>query len=302
MVDVDDKYRNLPKVRGVYKYNEPLCNYTWLHAGGAADVLFLPADETDLSVFLKAKMADIPVFILGGGSNILVRDGGLQGVTVKLSNKTFSDYRLENGLLYVGAGMQNFALRKILEKHELGGLEFICSIPGSIGGMLRSNAGCFGSDAATVLHAARIMDKQGQIFNIPCADFHFCYRCSDFPDEWIILGVYLKYQSSTAQQISEIIEKNALYRKTHQPQKVRTAGSTFKNPEGYAAWKLIKEAGADTLQVGGARMSEVHCNFLVNDGTATASDIETLIHLVQQRVSEHCGVELLPEVKIVGRK
>ncbi|MBP5353143.1 MAG: UDP-N-acetylmuramate dehydrogenase, partial [Alphaproteobacteria bacterium] len=204
--------------------------------------------------------------------------------------------------LYVGAGMQNNALGKILVENELGGLEFICSIPGCVGGLLRTNAGCFGADTAAVLQKARVMDGNGKIIEVPAAEFAFGYRSSAFPSDWIVLGVYLKYQKASKEQIEAVIRQNAEYRKTHQPQNVRTAGSTFKNPEGYKAWQLIKESGADVLQIGGARMSPHHCNFLVNDGTATAKDIEDLMEAVTKTVKAHSGVDLVSEIKIVGNR
>ena len=292
----------LPVVRGEYKFDENLSKYTWFNVGGPAEVLFLPADEDDLCYFLQQKPQDIDVFILGGGSNILVRDGGIAGVVIKLKSESFSNYHLQDNLLYVGAGMRNLTMRQIIEKNALGGLEFICSIPGSIGGMIRTNAGCFGSDIASVLQKARVCDSNGRIFDVPVSDFHFKYRHSEFPSDWIVLGIYLKYTPDTTENVKKIIADHMQYRQEHQPKHVRTAGSTFKNPQGYKAWQLIKAANADSIQVGGAKMSDMHCNFLVNDGTATAADIENLIYQVVDKVKEKSGITLDLEVKIIGQK
>ena len=184
---------NLPKVRGVYKFAEPLKNYTWLNVGGPAEVMYFPEDEEDLRSFLRQKSEDLPVFIIGGGSNLLVRDGGISGVVIKLGNKNFARQRIENNTLYCGAGSVNFILKKMIEKNGLGGLEFLCSIPGTIGGAVRGNAGCFGSDMATVLTAVRVMLPSGEVRNLNNEECGFSYRHSDIPADWIILEVGLKF-------------------------------------------------------------------------------------------------------------
>lgn len=295
--------QNLPMVRGEYKFNEPMSRYTWFNVGGPAEILFLPADEIDLCNFLQQRPQDLNIFVLGGGANVLVRDGGIDGVVIKLKNEKFSSYTLQDdGLLYVGAGMRNADMQRVIEKHALGGLEFICSIPGSIGGMLRTNAGCFGADIGSVMQKARVCDFSGNVFEVSAADFNLEYRRSHFPADWIVLGIYLRYTKTTADKIKEIISAHALYRREHQPQHVRTAGSTFKNPTGYKAWQLIKEAHADEIKIGGAKMSSTHCNFLINDGTASASDIESLMMEVIKKVKENSNITLELEVKIVGHK
>ena len=294
--------QNLPQVQGEYKINEPLKKYTWLNVGGNADVMFFPEDEKDLQNFLQQNEAKLPVFVLGGGSNLLVRDGGISGVVIKLSSPSFAGWKFEGGILAVGCGLKNAALKKILLENEIGGLEFICSIPGSIGGLVRSNAGCFGSDLAKVLLKAKVIDGQGKIFEVPAEDFHFDYRHSDFPADWILLQLFLKTEKSAAEKIKNIIDQNAAYRREHQPQNVRTAGSTFKNPENGRAWELIKKVGGCDLRVGGASFSPQHCNFLINDGSATAADLEQLGLEVQKLVKAQTGVNLQWEVKVIGRK
>lgn len=294
--------KNLPQVRGEYKINEPLKKYTWLNVGGNADVMFFPKDEDDLQSFLKQNTSHLPIFVLGSGSNLLVRDGGLSGVVVKLSSPYFASWQLEDDILTVGCGLKNAALKKILLENEIGGLEFICSIPGSIGGLVRSNAGCFGSDLAKVLLKAKVIDGKGNIFEVDAKYFHFAYRHSDFPADWILLQLFLKTEKSPVENIKSLIEQNAAYRKEHQPQNVRTAGSTFKNPESGRAWELIKNVGGCELKIGGAHFSQQHCNFMINDGSASAADLERLGTEVQKRVKEQTGIDLQWEVKVIGRK
>lgn len=294
--------QNLPQVRGEYKINEPLKKYTWLNVGGNADVMFFPKDEEDLQSFLKQNASHLPIFVLGSGSNLLVRDGGISGAVVKLSSPYFASWQLKDDILTVGCGLKNAALKKILLENEIGGLEFICSIPGSIGGLVRSNAGCFGSDLAKVLLKAKVIDGKGNIFEVDAKDFHFAYRHSDFPADWILLQLFLKTEKSSAENIKSLIEQNAAYRKEHQPQNVRTAGSTFKNPENGRAWELIKKVGGCELKIGGAHFSPQHCNFMINDGSASAADLERLGTEVQKRVKEQTGVDLQWEVMVIGRK
>lgn len=291
----------LPKIRGEYKFNEPMSRHTWLNTGGNAAVMFLPEDTADLQFFLQNVDKSLPVFILGSGSNLLVRDGGFDGVVIKLKNKNFTDLKIENNKVYCGAGLQNFALKNFLVENSLGGLEFLCSIPGTIGGLVRSNAGCFGSELATVLHEAEVIDKNGNILKVKPQEFHFAYRHSEFPADWIILALVLKAEKSSPEKIAELIKEQAEYRRTHQPQNVRTAGSTFKNPPETAAWKLIKAVGGDTLKIGGASFSPQHCNFLINDGSASATDIETLGNTVVERVKNQEHINLEWEVKIIGK-
>lgn len=291
----------LPDVRGAYKINEPLNRYTWLNVGGPADVMYFPEDEADLQNFMKQKNPQQNVFIIGGGSNLLVRNGGVDGFVIKLAAPSFAKWRIENGIFYCGAGRQNFSLRQIIVENSLGGLEFLCSIPGTLGGAMRSNAGCFGSEIADVLQTARIMTGKGEILTVQNRDFNFAYRYSDFPADWIVLEVGLQFVPKSKEEIEAQILQNAEYRRQHQPQGIKTAGSTFKNPQGNAAWKLIKAAGGDQIVCGKVRLSPQHCNFLQNDGT-NAEDVEKLCCAVQNAVAEKCGINLEMEVKIIGRE
>ena len=295
------KIDNLPKVRGEYKFSEPLAGYTWLNVGGPADVMFFPADEADLRDFLKQKDESMPLFVLGGGSNLLVRDGGMPGVVIKLKSADFAQWRIVDNILYCGAGCLNFNLKKTIEENGLGGLEFLCSIPGTVGGAVRGNAGCFGADMAGVLTSARVMKADGTVHTLNNENCGFSYRHSNLGDDDIVLEVGLKFKPQSPAKAAEVIAQNAEYRRAHQPQGIKTAGSTFKNPEGAAAWKLIKEAGGDTMVCGGAKMSAQHCNFLQNDGHS-AADIEKLCRAIAAAVKQKSGITLESEVKIVGRE
>jgi UDP-N-acetylmuramate dehydrogenase len=294
--------QNLPSVRGKYLFDEPMRRHTWLGVGGEAEVMFLPEDEADLQYFLRNKPQNLPVFILGGGSNLLVRDGGIKGITIKLQNKNFAQWRIENNLLICGAGMQNFALKNILPENNIGGLEFLCSIPGTIGGAFRSNAGCFGCELAQVLHHAKIMNGQGDILEITPEQFGFAYRHSDFPSDWIILEADFTTITKKSEEIIAQIKQNEDYRKEHQPQGIRTAGSTFKNPPEKAAWKLIKESGEAEMIIGGAKMSAQHCNFLEVSDNARATDVEKLCENIMKAVKTKFDVSLELEIKCVGQK
>ena len=292
----------MPKVRGEYKFAEPLSKYVWLKVGGPADVMYFPEDKEDLQSFLQNKPAGLSVFTLGAGSNLLVRDGGIGGMVIKLQNDNFKNVRIENDIIYCGAGLLNSALKKTVIENSLGGLEFLCSIPGSLGGMLRSNAGCFGSDLSTVFKKATVINGKGDIFEADLKDFNFGYRHSDFPADWIVLEVCLKFEKKDPKVVREQIQANDEYRQKYQPQGIRTAGSTFKNPEGYRAWELIKNSGGADMVVGGAKMSDMHCNFLQVSDTATAADVEKLGHNIIAAVKEKTGVDLKWEIKIIGRE
>lgn len=290
------------KLKGKILFDEPLSKHTWLGVGGPAEILFSPFDLDDLRFFLKNKPQDMPVHILGGGSNLLVRDGGVKGVVIKLDAPYFKQIMQEENSLCGFGGAKNVLLKKFLISNGIGGLEFLCSIPGTIGGLVRTNAGCFGKSLSDVLLSATIVDFAGNVREVSNADFHFSYRSSDFPLDWIIISLRLKTEQSTSAQIKKIIEEHQAYREQHQPYNEKTAGSTFKNPEGLSAWKLIKESGCDVLQIGGAKMSEKHCNFMINTGSATADDCEKLGNEIVEKVKEKTGVTLVWEIQKIGQK
>lgn len=292
----------LAHLRGKVLFNEPLSKHTWLGVGGPAEIMFSPLDEKDLSFFLKNKPENLPFYMLGGGSNLLVRDGGIKGVVIKLDSPYFKQIYLENGSIKCFGGSLNASLKNFLIKNSLSGLEFLCSVPGTIGGAIKSNAGCFGSSLSDILISADLMDDKGNIKTFACNDFNFSYRHSEIPPFHIVLSVLLKTGKDTPENIQKIIREQALYRKTHQPTGVRTAGSTFKNLPNAKAWELIKQAGCDTLEIGGAKVSDKHCNFLINTGMATAEDFEVLGNIIVKKVKEKTGQTLEWEVQITGQK
>lgn len=296
----DDLVELLPKVRGKYKKNEPLSKYTWFAVGGPAEVMFFPEDEDDLAFFLKNRPYNLPTFIIGAGSNLLVRDGGIPGVVIKLDNKNFKKVEIGENSITLGAGFRNGGLDKILIEHGIGGLEFLCSIPGLIGGSVKTNAGCYGTEVKDVIVVATIVNGLGEKKKISVDDLKLSYRSSLFPDDWIITSITFKTKKDTPENIAKIINENKAKRIKSQPYNEKTAGSTFKNPEGLKAWELIKKSGCADLQINGAKVSEKHCNFLVNTGTATAADIEKLGETIIQKVKEKTSITLEWEVKRMG--
>lgn len=290
----------LPQVRGKYQKDVPLSKHTWFGVGGPAEVMFHPADAEDLSFFLQNKPYNLPICLIGGGSNLLVRDGGIPGVVIKLDSPAFRKTSLKGNLLTCGAGVKNAELKKIILDNSLGGLEFLCSIPGCIGGSVKTNAGCFGREVKDIIVSAQIMDGQGEIKEIGVKDLMLSYRSSFFPDDWIILSLTLQTETSTQEEIKKKLEEQRAYRLKNQPHNAKTGGSTFKNPEGLRAWELIKKSGCAELQVGGAKVSDIHCNFLINTGHATAKDIETLGETIIQRVKQSTAITLEWEIKRLG--
>lgn len=290
----------LPVVRGKYLTNVSLAKHTWFGVGGPAEVMYCPEDEQDLSLFLKTKPYNLPVCVIGGGSNLLVRDGGVPGVVIKLDNKHFKKYELGEDTITCYAGLRNADLKKVMIEKGLGGLEFLCSIPGHIGGSIKTNAGCFGHEIKDVLVKALIVDGEGKIKEVPAQDLMLSYRSSYFPDDWIILAITLKTIPDSAENIVKILEEHKAYRMKNQPYNEKTAGSTFKNPEGLKAWELIKNSGCSNLHINGAKVSEKHCNFLINTGSASAHDLETLGETIIKRVKEKTSITLEWEVKRLG--
>lgn len=292
----------LSNLKGKLVFNEPLKKHTWLGVGGPAEIMFHPEDADDLSFFFKHKPDELPFYILGGGSNLLVRDGGIKGVVIKLDTPYFKQVLLQDGAIRCFAGCPNASLKNFLINNARSKLEFLCSIPGTIGGSVKSNAGCFGASVADVLISADLMDDKGSIKTLSCPDFHFAYRHAEIPFGHIVLSVLLKTDTDLPDNIKKTLDEQALYRKTHQVVGVQTAGSTFKNPPDAKAWELIKKAGCDTLQVGGAKVSEKHCNFLINTGTATAEDFEVLGNTIVEKVRQKTGITLEWEVQRTGQK
>lgn len=290
----------LPEVKGKYLKDVSLSKHTWFGVGGPAEVMFIPKDLDDLCHFLKTKPYNVPLCLIGGGSNLLIRDGGIPGVVIKLDSPFFRKVELHTNSITCYAGIKNIELKKVLLDNGLGGLEFLCSIPGCIGGSIKTNAGCFGKCIKDVLVSATIVNGIGQVKEVTPEDFQLSYRSSLFPDDWIIISITLKTTKAEKEEISKILNEHKEYRMKNQPYNQKTAGSTFKNPEGLRAWELIKKAGCADLKVGGAKVSEKHCNFLINTGTATAADIETLGNTIVEKVKKCTSITLEWEVKRMG--
>jgi len=307
---------NLPEVRGKLIPGAELAPYTWFRVGGPADALFLPADEEDLEAFLKALDPAIPVTVLGVGSNLIVRDGGIPGVVIRLMGKYWGEIEALDGItLSARAGALDLAVTKAAASNGITGLEFLSGIPGSLGGATRTNAGCYGAelrDRLVALHGFR-RDGSRAAYRGPgkpgaVPEAHFSYRHTDLPDDLIVTRLILEGTGTDdPATITAAITALQARRAETQPIKEKTSGSTFANPDPpgtpdqRSAWKLIDAAGCRGLKVGGAQVSPLHCNFLINTGTATAADLEALGELVRARVLETSGVDLRWEVRRMGR-
>lgn len=309
-------FSSLPPLRGKLIPGAELAPYTWFRVGGPADALFLPADEEDLAAFLRALDPAIPVTVLGVGSNLIIRDGGLEGAVVRLMGKYWGEIEALDGItLSARAGALDLAVAKAAAASGITGLEFLSGIPGSLGGATRTNAGCYGAelrDRLVALHGFR-RDGTRVAYRGPgkpgaLPEAHFSYRHTDLPDDFIVTRLVLEGTGTdNPEKIAADIAALQARRGETQPIKEKTSGSTFANPDPpgtpdqRSAWKLIDAAGCRGLKVGGAQVSPLHCNFLINTGTATAADIEALGELVRARVLETSGVDLRWEVRRMGR-
>ena len=299
---LDSFTSRLPDLRGRLAADAPLKDYTWFRVGGPAEVLYSPADEADLAYFLKNLPADVPVTNIGLGSNLLVRDGGIEGVVIRLG-RGFGEIKVEEGhRLRVGTAVPDVKVARAAADAGIAGLSFYRGIPGSVGGALRMNGGAHGKETCEVLVEARAVDRQGNIHVLPVADFHYSYRHCGAPDDYIFTEALFQGEPGEPEKILAEMDGIAAYREEVQPIKSRTGGSTFKNPPGNKSWQLIDAAGCRGLAVGDAKVSELHCNFLINEGTATAADIETLGETVRARVKETSGIELEWEIKRLGKE
>lgn len=291
-----------PDLRGRLLANQEMAGLTWFRVGGPAQVLFSPADEEDLAYFLSRLPAEIPVTVVGLGSNLIVRDGGIPGVTIRLGGKAFGETTIEDGhRLRAGTSVPDVKVARAAADAALDGLAFYRGIPGSIGGALRMNAGAHGGETTDVLIEARGVTRSGEIVTLSHADMGFSYRHSAPATEGIIFTSAL-FQGRSGDKAAILAEMDRVTsaREAAQPIKERTGGSTFKNPQGGKAWQLIDAAGCRGLRVGGAQVSEMHCNFLINTGGATAADVEGLGEEVRRRVKETSGFELQWEIKRLG--
>ena len=292
-------------LRGRVSFDASLGNLTWFRVGGPADVLFRPEDESDLAAFLEACPAEIPVTMIGVGSNLLVRDGGIDGAVIKLG-RSFARVTVEGTDVRAGAAASDVNVALACRDGSLAGLEFLRGIPGTIGGAVRMNAGAYGREISDVLVSARAIDRMGQCHDVTASDLKLTYRHNEAPADWIFTSAVLRGVPGDKPAIAAAMKEISTAREETQPIKTRTGGSTFKNPadpiaEGRKAWQLIDEAGCRGLVRGGAQVSPLHCNFLINLGNATAADLEGLGEEVRRRVEAKTGVVLEWEIRIIGR-
>lgn len=290
----------LPAVRGRLTENAPLAPLVWFKSGGAAKWLFEPADADDLADFLAGLDPDIPVMGLGLGSNLIVRDGGFPGVVVRLGKALAKVERLDDLTLRCGAGASGILVSSTARDAGIGGLEFLRSIPGTVGGFVRMNGGAYGREVKDILVACDVVLRSGERRTLALGDLGYTYRHSALPDGAIVVSAIFRGESKEPALIQAEMDRIAQSREESQPLRSRTGGSTFKNPPGDKAWRLVDEAGCRGLTIGDAQVSEKHCNFLLNLGTATSAEIEALGEEVRRRVKEQSGVTLEWEIQRVG--
>jgi UDP-N-acetylmuramate dehydrogenase len=290
----------MPELRGRLLANESLAPFTWFRVGGPAQVLFTPADEDDLGYFLKNLPHEQPLYVVGVGSNLIVRDGGVEGVVIRLSPRAFGEVSTEADMVTAGAAALDKRVAETAASANIGGLEFYFGIPGTIGGALRMNAGANGGETKDVLVEAVGIDRDGNTHVFSNADMKFVYRGTGVDPSIIFTSARFRGMIAAPEAIRARMAEVQDHRETAQPIREKTGGSTFKNPLGHSAWKLVDAAGCRGLRLGGAQVSEMHCNFLINAGDATAHDIEMLGETVRKRVQEASGIELQWEIKRIG--
>jgi UDP-N-acetylmuramate dehydrogenase len=298
-VRATDWLDGLPPLRGTVSRNADLAKFTWFHVGGTAQVMFRAADVEDLRAFLGAKPEEVPVTVIGVASNLLVRDGGVPGVVIRL-DRGFAGISIDENTVRAGAAALDIVVSRNARDAGLTGLEFLSGVPGTIGGALRMNAGAYGREIKDVLVAAEAAAPDGALHRLSNSEMGFSYRHSGVSEDWIFVAAYLRGEPGNATEIAQRMSRIGSARKESQPMRARTGGSTFTNPPGGKAWELIDAAGCRGMRRGGAMMSEVHCNFLINTGNATAEDLEQLAEDVRQRVREDSGVDLQWEIRRVG--
>ena len=280
---------------------EDLSKYSWFNLGGAADIFFRPENKDQLKKFLnEIKKHDFKMHILGAGSNTLIRDAGVKGVVIKLGSKFSSIELLEKDTIEVGGSTLDKRISDFAKNNNISGMEFLSCIPGSIGGSIIMNSGCYGSDISKILLSIKIIDDKGEEKEIKKDEIKFFYRGTNISKNYIILSAVLKGTTSSKQLIEKKQEELIERKKESQPSQIKTGGSTFKNSNDKKAWMLIKESGCDKLYIGDAKISDKHCNFFVNNGKAKTADIEKLINKVKKEVQNKTGVDLELEIKIIG--
>ncbi|MFP5395138.1 MAG: UDP-N-acetylmuramate dehydrogenase [Alphaproteobacteria bacterium] len=292
----------LPSVQGRLTANAPLAPLVWFKSGGNAEWLFEPKDVADLQAFLRALDPAVPVMALGLGSNLIVRDGGVPGVVVRLGKAFAKVSKTADLILDCGAGASGILVSSTARDNGIAGLEFLRSIPGTVGGFVRMNGGAYGGEVKDILVDCDVVLRDGTLRTLPVDELHYTYRHSELPDGAIVVGARFKGRPGRAEDIQTEMDRISASREASQPLRSKTGGSTFKNPPGHKAWELVDQAGCRGLTLGGAQVSEKHCNFLLNLGEASSADIENLGDEVRRRVKEMTGVELEWEIQRVGNK
>jgi UDP-N-acetylmuramate dehydrogenase len=290
----------MPELRGRLLANQSLAELTWFRVGGRAQLLFTPLDQDDLAYFLGHLPGEIPVYVVGVGSNLIVRDGGLPGVVIRLSPRGFGETSADGDVISAGAAALDKRVAETAAAANISGLEFFFGIPGTIGGALRMNAGANGAETRDVLIEAVGIGRDGKKHLLANADMKFVYRGSGADPSIIFTAARFHGAIAAPDAIRARMHEVQTHRETAQPIREKTGGSTFQNPPGHSAWKLIDAAGCRGLRVGGAQVSEMHCNFLINTGAATGHDIELLGETLRARVKENSGIELHWEIKRIG--
>ncbi|MEC9342917.1 MAG: UDP-N-acetylmuramate dehydrogenase [Pseudomonadota bacterium] len=289
-------------VRGRLAADASMAKLTWFQVGGPADVLFQPADADDLAAFMRALPADVPVTVVGVGSNLLVRDGGIEGVVVRLSARGFGFVEQAGpNRVRAGAAVPDKKLAAFALEAGIGGFEFYHGIPGALGGALRMNAGANGTETTQRVVEVEAVDRAGKLVRLSHAEMGYSYRHSDAPADLVFTAATFEGVPGERDAIQGAMDEVQHHRETVQPIREKTGGSTFKNPHGHSAWKLVDEAGMRGFRLGGAQMSEMHCNFMINTGEASAFDLESLGETVRAKVQETSGVTLEWEIKRLGR-
>jgi UDP-N-acetylmuramate dehydrogenase len=290
----------MPELRGRLLANQPIGEFTWFRVGGPAQAFFMPEDENDLAYFLRNLPGETPVTVIGAGSNMIVRDGGVAGVVIRLG-RGFNDVKVEDHRITAGTAILDVMVARAAQPAGIAGLAFLSGIPGTIGGALRMNGGAYGGETKDVLVETQGVDRQGNLRKFTIGEMGFSYRHCGVSEDVIFTAAVLQGRAGAPEEIAAEMATIKKKREASQPRN-RTGGSTFKNPPGHSAWKLVDDAGCRGLTVGGAQVSELHSNFLINLGGATAADIEILGETVRERVKAHSGVELEWEIKRVGVK
>ncbi|MGA7528737.1 MAG: UDP-N-acetylmuramate dehydrogenase [Pseudolabrys sp.] len=290
----------MPELRGRLLANQPIGEFTWFRVGGPAQAFFMPEDENDLAYFLRNLPGETPVTVIGAGSNMIVRDGGVAGVVIRLG-RGFNDVKVEDHRITAGTAILDVMVARAAQPAGIAGLAFLSGIPGTIGGALRMNGGAYGGETKDVLVETQGVDRQGNLRKFTIGEMGFSYRHCGVSEDVIFTAAVLQGRAGAPEEIAAEMATIKKKREASQPRN-RTGGSTFKNPPGHSAWNLVDDAGCRGLTVGGAQVSELHSNFLINLGGATAADIEILGETVRERVKAHSGVELEWEIKRVGVK